>query len=232
MAYILVADDDLTVRLLLEAVLQSRGHEVVLANDGEEALARIRKAEPDLAILDIAMPYRDGVEVCAAIRAEGAVRDLPVILLSSRQEVASRLSGFAHGADDYVCKPFEPMELLVRVEALLRRCRRPDAAAGAPRDDLELDPDRFTFSWSGGQALLTRTEFSIMQLLLGRRGKVVGVAALLQEALGYPRGVGAPDNVHIHIRNIRRKIEADPAQSKILVTVAKLGYSIVAGGPT
>lgn len=226
MAKVLVADDDPSVRDLLGALLETKGHEAVTASDGQTALDLIRRETPDLAIVDIGMPHLDGMRVTEAVRTDGPATALPIILLTSRQEPASRYAGFLKGADDYVCKPFDPVELLLRVDALLRRTRKESSeiqvlVSGA----YSLDPGRFVFRGPGdSEALLTRSEFSIMAVLMRRTGQVVGVEDLMQHALDYPRGVGSPDTVHTHVRNLRHKIETDPGHPRIVRTVARLGY--------
>ena len=225
LAKVLVADDDPSVRDLLKALLETKGHESVTASDGQTALQLIRREEPDLAILDIGMPHLDGMRLTETVRESGPAPDLPIILLTSRQEPASRYAGFLKGADDYVSKPFDPVELLLRVDALLRRTRKdspdPQVLVAGP---YQLDPGRFVFRASGDETLLTRSEFAIMAVLFRKTGQVVSVDDLLAQALDYPRGVGSPDTVHTHVRNLRHKIEPDPTRPRIVRTVARLGY--------
>ncbi len=227
MAKVLIADDDQSVRDLLGALLETKGHNTVSASDGQTALDLISREGPDLAIIDIGMPHLDGMKLTEKVREDGPAADLPIIILTSRQEAATRYAGFLKGADDYVSKPFDPVELLLRVDALLRRTRK----AGGDAQQLSagpyvLDPGRFEFRSPRGDTLLTRSEFAILATLFRKVGQVVSVEELLQQALDYPRGVGSPDTVHTHVRNLRHKIEADPGHPRIVRTVARLGYRL------
>lgn len=228
MAKVLVADDDQSVRDLVGTLLHTKGHDPLLAGDGKTALEVIRSEHVDLAILDIGMPHLDGLTLTQTLRAEDSVVPA-VLLLTSRHEPVTRYEGFLKGADDYVSKPFDPVELLLRVEALLKRIVPKDGGSKPLAvGPYSLDPDRFQFVGPDSEALLTRSEFAIMTCLFERAGKVVSVEEILREALDYPRGVGSPDTVHTHVRNIRHKIEADPAHPDIIRTVARLGYRIEA----
>lgn len=224
MAKVLVADDDPAVRDLVGVLLHSRGHDPLLASDGITALDLWQTQPVDLAILDIGMPHVDGLALMTTLKAAGA--GPPVLLLTSRQEPVTRYQAFSKGADDYVCKPFDPLELLLRVEALLKRTRRRPSDGVLQAGPYTLDAGRLEFTGPDRQVSVTRSELAILSYLFSRADNVVSAEELLHDALRYPPGTGAPDTVHTHIRNIRHKVEADPARPRIVASVARLGYRI------
>jgi len=225
MAKVLVAEDDRVTRQLLESLLHTRGHVTVGVADGRSALKALREQQPDLVILDIGLPEMDGLDICEKVRQEPGGADLPIVLLTSNLEQAMRYEGFLRGADDYVSKPFDPVELLLRVDALLRRVNRTASESGRiVAGPYELDPGTFVFRSPDGLHQLTKSEFAILNCLMRKPGQVLGVDELLREALDYPRGVGSPDTVHTHIRKLRQKIEKESANPRIIRTAARLGY--------
>src|SRR5215203_771150 len=160
---ILVVDDEPAVRDSLRRALQLEGYEIQLAGDGAEALDSVRANGPDAIVLDVSMPRLDGLETCRRLRSEGNA--LPVLMLTARDEVADRVAGLDAGADDYVVKPFALEELLARLRALLRRAA-PDESDVLQFADLELDPATRLATRAGEAIVLTRTEFSLLELFL------------------------------------------------------------------
>jgi DNA-binding response OmpR family regulator len=218
---ILVVDDDANASRLVKLYLQKDGYSVMVAADGREALEVARDKKPDLIVLDLMMPHVDGLEVCRRLRQES---DVPIIMLTARTTDADKLTGLDMGADDYVTKPFSPGELAARVRAVLRRLpgeRGPDELR---RGDLLLDFRKREAFRHGLPLGLTRAEFRLLGVLATQPGRVFSRDQLIEKALGddfdgYERTIDA------HIRNLRRKLEPDPAHPHYVKTVYGAGYS-------
>jgi len=217
---ILIADDDTELCELLAEYLGQEGFEVRLVHDGKTALAESRRPGLDAMVLDIMMPRLNGIEVLAELRKES---DLPVLMLTARGDDLDRIIGLELGADDYLPKPANPRELAARLRAVLRRAGMPSRLAVLKADDLVMSQaDRSVHL--GGQALeLTSTEFSILQLLLQRRGEVVDkrdlyLAALGREAVAYDR------SIDMHISNLRRKLGPRADGGTRIETIRGIGY--------
>ncbi|MDT4992691.1 MAG: two-component system, OmpR family, response regulator MprA [Actinoplanes sp.] len=226
---ILVVDDDAAVRDSLARTLRFEGHEVVTADDGEQALSAVRAKEPDAMILDVSMPKLDGLQVCRRLRAEGVL--LPVLMLTARDSVGDRVAGLDAGADDYLVKPFALQELLARLRALLRRSL---ISAPAPENGPQPAADQLTFAdvrldertrevWRGDRPLrLTRTEFSILEVFLRHPRQVLTRAALFEQVWGYDFGETS-NSVHVYLGYLRRKLEAE-GEPRLLHTVRGVGF--------
>ncbi len=213
-----VCEDDPALRSVLTRAIRSAGHDVVLARTGSEALLTFGSAAPDVVILDIGLPDSDGRDVCLALRANGL--SAPVLMLTALDAVHDKVAGFESGADDYLTKPFELPELLVRIAALARRNTPRDTAEQTPR----LDPSRHAVSFGTQSVALTPTEFRLLARLLGSPGQVVRRQALV--AAGWPMGAIVQDNtLDSYIRRLRRKVDelGDFAQS--IQTVRGVGYA-------
>ncbi len=227
MPRILVVDDDPHIRSVLLFALSRDGMEVLEAADGLAAIEVLARHAPDLVLLDLTMPELDGTEVCRRLRQRS---DVPVIMLSSRDEELDRVLGLELGADDYVTKPFSPREVVARVRALLRRREgRVVAQPGAPATGgrLRLDPERFEASWDGRRLALTVTEFAILRALSARPGVVFTRDMLMDVA--YPGGRVVSDRtVDSHIRHLRAKLSA--AGGAPIGTVHGLGYRYAEDG--
>jgi two-component system response regulator MprA len=219
---VLVVDDDPSVRESLRRSLSFNGYQVRLADDGEEALKKISTAQPDAVVLDVMMPRLDGLATCRALRASG--NDVPILMLTARDEVSDRVSGLDAGADDYLPKPFALEELLARIRALLRRA----TPAGAPESaalqlgDLELDPVTRDVSRGDRALRLTRTEFALLELLLRRPRQVLTRELILEEVWGYDFPTTA-NSLEVYIGYLRRKTEAD-GEPRLIHTVRGVGY--------
>jgi len=220
---ILVVDDEPQIVRLVRAYLEEAGFRVVTAYDGEGALAVARRERPDLVVLDVLMPRMDGLEFTRRVRRE---RDVPIIMLTARAEETDRVVGLELGADDYVTKPFSPRELVARVRAVLRRTQPSPAPAPVLRaGPLTLDREAHTVALSGRPVNLTPTEFSILEALMTTPGRAFTRAELLEAVQGvafeaYERTVDA------HIKNLRRKLEPDPAHPRFILTVRGVGYRL------
>lgn len=223
---ILIVEDNADLAFGLRNNLEIEGYVVHVAEDGNEALERIGQIGPDLVILDLMMPGLDGYRVLKTLREDGD--QTPVLILSARGEEADKVRGFRLGADDFVTKPFSLLELLARVEALLRR--GPPPAAAFEREtyrfkDVEVDVAAQSVSRGGHGVPVTHREFALLLALLRRRGAVVTRQDLLREVWGH-RGAVLSRTVDTHIMELRRKLEDDPSEPRHIITVRKSGYRL------
>jgi two-component system response regulator MprA len=225
---ILVVDDERAVRESLRRALDLEGYAVELASDGEEALQRLAlRPSPDAVILDILMPGVDGLEVCRRLRVDG--NQVPILMLTARAEVDSRVAGLDAGADDYLPKPFALAELLARLRALLRRSGDGPATAEAPSSivrfaDLELDPGTREVKRGGGSIELTRTEFSLLELFLRNPRQVLTRSIIFERVWGYDFGPTS-NSLDVYIGYLRRKTEAG-GKERLIHTVRGVGYAL------
>jgi DNA-binding response OmpR family regulator len=220
-ARVLVVDDDVTVREVVVSYLRAAGHTVVEAADGADALRSMRAEPADLVVLDLMMPGIDGLEVCRRLRTTG---DVPIIMLTALGAEADRVVGLESGADDYVTKPFSPRELVLRVDALLRRAgeqSRPET--GCVTDgDLVVDSGRHEVTLAGDVLSLTSREFDLLRFLVANPGTAYSREELLQQVWGW--SFGDQSTVTVHVRRLREKVERDPKRPSRLVTVWGVGY--------
>lgn len=228
MAQILVAEDDRILAETLALELQSRGHQVLTARDGHQALRIAQTKRPDLLALDLMMPRLDGMEVCRRIRGDPQVSRMLILMLTAKTEMGDIVRGFEAGADDYLTKPFYMEEFSLRIQALLRRSMEHREFAEA-EGILEVGPihlamDTFQVSRAGRECSLTPTEFQLLRYLMNHAGQVCSIDALLEEVWDYPPGTGSPHLVRMHIRNLRRKIEPVPTSPRFICTVKGFGY--------
>jgi two-component system, OmpR family, alkaline phosphatase synthesis response regulator PhoP len=222
MATILVVDDEPKITRLVRDYLESAGFTVVTAADGREALMRARTDHPDLVVLDLGLPQLDGLDVTRRLRREG---DLPIIMLTARDDETDKLIGLELGADDYVTKPFSPRELVARVRAVLRRRDRDGSDELLRAGALTLDVPRMRLEVDGRAVELTATEFSLLASMARQPGRVFTRSQLLDAIHGvtfesYERAIDA------HVKNIRRKVELDPHDPRHLLTVYGVGYRL------
>jgi two-component system, OmpR family, response regulator MprA len=218
---ILVVDDEPAVQSALSRALALERYEVALADDGREALERLGSAAYEAVILDIAMPYVDGLEVCRRLR-EGGDRT-PVLMLTAREEVDDRVAGLDAGADDYLVKPFALRELLARVRALLRRASEEDEQEGTLTfEDLRLDLLAHE-AWRGERVLqLTRTEFLLLEMFLRHPRQVLTRSAIFEHVWGYDFGATS-NSLGVYMGYLRRKTESGD-EPRLLHTVRGVGY--------
>jgi two-component system response regulator MprA len=221
---ILVVDDERAVRESLRRALELEGYAVELAQDGEEALARVTREPPlDAVILDVLMPGIDGLETCRRIRTGGV--SVPVLMLTARAEIDSRVAGLDAGADDYLPKPFALAELLARLRALLRRVGNGAVESGTLRfADLELDPGTREVRRGDATIELTRTEFSLLELFLRNPRQVLTRSVIFERVWGYDFGPSS-NSLDVYIGYLRRKTEAG-GKSRLIHTVRGVGYAL------
>jgi DNA-binding response OmpR family regulator len=220
----LVVEDDPDIVELIEHYLRAEGFEVEATGDGRAALERLRAGSYQVVLLDLQLPGRDGLSVCAELRRDPRTRALPVIMLTARGDEADRIVGLEVGADDYVVKPFSPKELVARVRALLRRLERPADEEPPLRDGpLEIDRARHVVSWADRSIHLTAKEFALLLALLEARGRVLSRQWLLEEIWGYSYSEGTR-TVDVHVRRLREKL---PGLAERIITVKSLGYRMV-----
>ena len=226
MSRVLVVEDDEAMAVALRDGFVYEGYEVTVARDGEAGLALAREQPPDLMILDVMLPRMNGLEVCKLLRGEGS--ELPIIMLTARGQEIDKVLGLKLGADDYVTKPFSFMELMARVEAVLRRVRPGGRTQQAAQrfGDVTVALARHEASKGGVPLELSPREFRLLGYLLERRGEVVSREELLDAVWGYD-SIPFTRTVDTHIAKLRKKIEDDPADPQYIITVHRLGYKLV-----
>jgi two-component system alkaline phosphatase synthesis response regulator PhoP len=227
---ILVVDDDRAIVKVVRSYLEQAGYAVQVAHDGESALHALRSNRPDLVVLDLMLPDRDGWEITRLIRADGTLAALPIIMLTARVEDMDKIIGLELGADDYITKPFNAREIVARVRALLRRAHftqsapPPTLRVGA----LLLDVDQRLLRVGDKAVDLTRTEFTLLQLLMANPGHTFTRDELLEKSMGYAYE-GMNRTLDTHMSNLRKKIEADPGAPVYIQTVYGVGYRLNKG---
>ncbi len=232
-ATLLVVDDEAAVRRVLVMRLQLAGYRVVCAEDGEQALELFHREAPDLVVLDVMLPKLDGFAVCRRLRAESCV---PIIFLSAVEAISERVAGLDLGADDYLPKPFSPKELEARIATILRRVGR-GAAVVETREmptgqgilrvgELVVDTNRRQVTQAGERVNLTYTEFSLLELLFREPGRIVPRAEILEQLWGYPPRRSADLRVvDVYVARLRGKLEPDPRNPELILTVRGIGYA-------
>lgn len=219
---ILIVDDEQEIASIVRSYFEKEGYQVILASDGKSALMQVESQSPDLVILDLMLPEISGWDVCRAIRRKS---NLPVIMLTARDEVADRIVGLELGADDYVIKPFDPKELVSRVKAVLRRSQPPPKTMLRVRD-LTIDTEK-RLLYRGDIAIngLTRSEFDLVCILAENPGRVFSRMQILNRLQGEAYE-GYERTIDSHVKNLRRKIELDPEHPKYIITVHGVGYKM------
>jgi two-component system, OmpR family, response regulator MprA len=215
---VLVVEDDDEIAQVLQRSLRLDGYDVRIAGDGEAALDQAAAYHPDLVILDLGLPKLDGIEVARRLR---AADDVPILMLTARDAVESRVEGLDSGADDYLVKPFERQELLARLRALLRR-RPPRGSASLVVSDLALNPDTHEVMRGGRAIELTQREFELLEYLMRNERIVVPRQRLLEEVWGYDP-FATTNTIEVFVSNLRRKLEAG-GEARLLHTIRGAGY--------
>jgi DNA-binding response OmpR family regulator len=224
---ILLVDDDARLREIVGMALEGEGYGVRTVESGEEALGVFDADDPDLLILDVMLPGRDGFELCRNIRSRSPV---PILMLTAKTDTVDIVVGLESGADDYVTKPFVTKELLARIRALLRRARdRGTLPRTITLGELEISPDAATVTKRGAPVHLTKTEFKLLCTLASRPNQIFTREMLLQQVWEYDY-FGDSRLVDVHVRRLRGKIEDDPSDPRIVQTVRGLGYKLGEGG--
>ncbi len=220
---ILLVEDEEGLILTLQDRLLSEGYDVTVATDGEAALAQGERSGFDAIVLDVALPKKNGFDVCRDLRAKGV--QTPVLMLTARGQLIDRVLGLKLGADDYLTKPFEMMELLARIEALLRRARTLTASSGDAYafGDVQADFRRAEVKKSGAAVELSTLELKLLRYLVEHRGAVLSRDELLEKVWGYD-ATPVTRTVDVHIASLRQKLEPNPARPAFIVTVHGMGY--------
>ncbi len=219
---ILIVDDDRKTADLIRMYLERDGYQALVANEGRQALELARQRRPDLIVLDLMLPIIDGLDICRILRAESRV---PIIMLTARTTEDDKLLGLDLGADDYVTKPFSPRELVARVRAVLRRMgeNQEKGPATARFGELAIDFVSHSVRLRGAPIRLTPKEFKLLETLVREQGRAFSRLELLEQVFGYDYE-GLERTVDVHIMNLRKKIEHDPALPIYILTVYGVGY--------
>ncbi len=222
MSVVLIVEDDVSLRWMLQASLRTEGVEVLEAGTGEDALIVVAGAQPDLVVLDLGLPGIDGFETLRRIR---AVSTVPVVVLTVRDERSDKIAALDLGADDYVVKPFDTEELAARVRANLRRAG--DTTAEAPpirAGELEIDLKQRLVTWAGTPVTLTRIEMGLLEMLVVNRGRLLTHHELLDGVWGSRPRNGGHDRLRVTVLHLRRKLHDDAARPELILTEPGLGY--------
>jgi two-component system response regulator MtrA len=216
---VLVVDDDIALSEMLGIVLRGEGFDPVFCSNGSEALRVFRESRPDIVLLDLMLPGKDGVDVCRLIRAESGT---PIVMLTAKSDTVDVVVGLEAGADDYIVKPFKPKELVARIRARIRRNEEP-AIAGLQIGDLKIDVTGHSVRRGEESLSLTPLEFDLLLCLARKPGQVFTREALLEDVWGY-RHSADTRLVNVHVQRLRAKIEHDPERPDIVLTVRGVGY--------
>jgi DNA-binding response OmpR family regulator len=254
-AHILVIEDDDIVARTIERSLRSSEFRVTLANSGVEGLKSARRRFPDLVILDIIMPGMDGYTVCKEMRADPLLAEVPILFLTAKVKDEDKIAGFTAGADDYLVKPFNIDELILRLRAILRRARVPGRPTESdelralpemgqiPEQDLSgeraiqdkhqltvgdytLDTRSYELYTPRGKVRLTPVQYELLHHLMRHPGEIFSPNRLLDEVWDYPHDTGSPDLVRVHVKNLRERVEEDPRKPRFIRTVPGYGYTV------
>jgi two-component system alkaline phosphatase synthesis response regulator PhoP len=226
---ILVVDDDKEIVRLVRAYLEQGGFQVLVAYDGETALHILRRERPDLMVLDLMLPDRDGWDMTRVVRGDETLRATPILMLTARVEDQDKIVGLELGADDYVTKPFNPREVVARVRAVLRRVHGEPAPSRLIQvGELAVDLDQHQVRVKDQLVKLTPTEFSLLQALAEHPGHTLTRLELIEKGLGYSYE-GLERTVDSHIKNMRRKLAKAGVEGELIETVFGVGYRLAAG---
>ena len=228
---ILVVDDDPQIVRLVRSYLEQAGLQVDTVSHGDDVLPALRSRRPDLDVLDLMLPGKDGLEITRLLRADPALAALPILKLTARVDDIDRILGLELGADDYITKPFNPLEVVARVKAILRRTQTADSTVTeAPLvvGEITLDPAAHQVTVQGRPLALTPSEFAILHLLMRHPGRAFTRTQIVEQALGYEY-TGLERTVDSHIKNLRRKLEPDPSRPRWSETVFGVGYRFAGG---
>jgi two-component system alkaline phosphatase synthesis response regulator PhoP len=225
-ARILLVEDEPGLSLTLSDLLVNEGYDVDTAMDGVTGLERAAKGAFDLVVLDLMLPRMNGLEVCRELRRRG--KDVAILMLTAKSQLTDRVAGLKLGADDYLTKPFEPPELLARIEALLRRTKKekPVPLASFQFDDIDIDFDRNHVTRAGTEVSLASKELELLRYLITRRGTVVSREELLEGVWEYQPGVSSR-TIDVHVAWLRQKLEVNPQAPRHIHTVRGVGYRFV-----
>jgi two-component system alkaline phosphatase synthesis response regulator PhoP len=220
---ILIVEDEAALATTLKDRLKKEGYAVTVARDGQQALEKATHEPFDLIVLDVMLPGQSGLKVCEKLRQDGW--GMPILMLTARRQTMDKVLGFKTGADDYLTKPFKMAELLARVEALLRRASQPAAAGGGRHqfDGFAVDFRRAEVSRDGQAVNLSAKEYQLLRYFVEHRGAAISRDELLHEVWGY-EALPSTRTVDVHIAWLRQKLEKDPKNPQLILTVVGLGY--------
>ncbi len=226
MTHVLIVEDEKSFSEPLSFLLSREGYQVTIAADGNEALAALNKATPDLVLLDLMLPGIPGTEVCRQIR---ATSNVPIIMLTAKDDEVDKVVGLELGADDYVTKPYSKRELLARINAVLRRSGLIHVDESAKNiltvGDIKLDVDRYLVTYRGEPITLPLKEFELLEYLMRHAGRVLTREQLIDRIWGSDY-VGDTKTLDVHIKRLRSKIESDPANPSLIQTIRGRGYKL------
>jgi|SRR5579884_829293 two-component system, OmpR family, alkaline phosphatase synthesis response regulator PhoP len=223
---ILIVEDDAVIRMALADRLENEGYKLDFASDGDEGLQKATTDSFDLVILDIMLPKKSGFDVCRDIRMTGVV--VPILMLTARGQTVDKVLGLKIGADDYLTKPFDSMELLARIEALLRRAKITSTGGTHEFGSLKIDLRGTSVKRNGAVVPLSAREFQLLRYLVEHRGTTLSRDLLLKEVWGYSAETFTR-TVDVHVASLRQKIEENPKHPKLILTVPGLGYKFGTG---
>lgn len=218
---ILLVEDEEALRTTLSDRLRGEGYVVATAKDGDEGMERVSTSPYDLLILDVMLPFRNGLDLCRDIRKAGVAT--PILFLTARNEIVDKVVGLKLGGDDYVTKPFEAAELLARIEALLRRAPMQAGRGFHQIGGISVDIARKQVTRDGRPVYLSAREFQLLRYLMERAGKTVPRAELLQAVWGYD-ATAYTRTVDVHVFSLRQKLEEEPSKPELILTVSGVGY--------
>ncbi|MGG4220239.1 response regulator transcription factor [Paenibacillus jamilae] len=224
---ILLVDDEPEIIKLMQIYLENEGYRLLMARDGLEALEQVNREQIDVMVLDVMMPNMDGIEACMKIR---ETEHFPIIMLSAKGQDMDKITGLSVGADDYVTKPFSPLELVARIKSQLRRVRKYTQSSPALEhemvlDELSINAVTHEVTLAGESIKLTPREFAIVELLARHRGQVLSMEQIY-EKVWKEQYLESNNTLMVHVRKIREKIETDPRKPKYLKTVWGIGYKM------
>ena len=215
---VLIADDEPDIVEILKYNLEKEGYQVSTAKNGDEALDRAKQTQPQLIVLDMMMPRKNGIEVCEILRAQPAFKDTLIMFLTALSDEATQIKGLGTGADDYVSKPVSTSVFVSKVNALFRRVTKPESTSTIRVNDLVIDPEKFVVVFEGREIILAKKEFELLYLLASKPGRVFLRNEILSQVWGNEVIVG-DRTIDVHIRKIRQKLGVD-----CITTVKGVGY--------
>ncbi len=221
---VMVIEDEKEIRDLVRYNLEREGFRVSAAADGDAGLDQLFAERPDMLVLDLMLPGKNGLEILRELRAEATTRELPVLVLTARGAEMDKLLGFEHGADDYLTKPFSPRELIARVRALLRRSRPSRDPAALEVGELRIDPLAREVRMAGNTLVMTPREYDLLVFFVQNSGRVLTRDELLRKVWGYDY-IGDTRTVDVHVRRLRMKLGE---QNRLIETVTGVGYKFIA----
>jgi len=222
---VLLVEDDASIRYLVRQNLEFEGYEVVEAENGEEGLDKANAVDPDVLVLDLMMPKMSGMEVCKRLRQTG--NEVPILMLTARSQSVDKIMGLKSGADDYLTKPFDVLELAARIEALLRRAgKSPSALVTYQLGDLEIDFQAGVVRAGSEETPLKKVELQLLQYFVHHEGKVLSREQIMEDVWGHDYLLSSR-TIDTHVTYLRKKIEPDPSQPQHIITVHRVGYKFL-----